>query len=83
MLTGLWPHRFRILAPEAWVNSLNEKGKFVTKIFFQIVLNKVLKSCKEMISADKKTDVKLQEIKELVAISFSKLEIQCKAVIYF
>ena len=33
------------------------------------MLNKVLKSCKKMISADIKTDAK-QEIKELVAVSY-------------
>ena len=53
------------------------------------MLDEVLKSCKKVISADIKTDVK-QEIKELVAVSirfnrstFSKLEIQCKTGLYF
>ena len=37
------------------------------------MLNEVLKSCKQMISADIKTDAK-QEIKELVAVSYSYLQ---------
>ena len=36
----------------------------------QIMINEVLKSCKNMISADKKDNVK-QEIKELVAVSYN------------
>ena len=34
------------------------------------MLNEALKSCRKMISADIKTDVK-QEIKELVAVSYN------------
>ena len=38
------------------------------KSFFQILLNEVLKSCKN-IFADVKADVKHQEIKEVIAVS--------------
>ena len=66
-----------------------KKGKFVTEVFFQIMLNEVLNICEK--SADVKANVKQNEIKlkELVAVSSyavsifikstpSKLEIQCK-----
>ena len=43
------------------------------RIFFQVMLNEVLKSCKKMISPDAKADVKQQEIKELVAVSYNFL----------
>ena len=43
----------------------------MTKIFFQIRLNEVIKVCKKMISADVKADVKQQKVKELVALSSS------------
>ena len=66
-----------------------EKGKFVMKIFVQM-LNEVIESSKKLISANVKADVKQQEIKELVAVSFdfslkvsSKLEIPCKLDIFF
>ena len=39
-LSGFWP--LKVL--RGWVNPL-KKRKFVTKIFFEIMLNKVLKSC--------------------------------------
>ena len=45
-----------------------KKGKFVTKIFFQVIIAQVLKSGKKMISADVKAYVK-QEIKELIVTS--------------
>ena len=45
-----------------------KKGKFVTKIFFQVIIAQVLKRGKKMISADVKAYVK-QEIKELIVIS--------------
>ena len=44
-------------------------GKSVAKTFFQKILNEVLKSFQEMISADVKAVVKQREIKELVAVS--------------
>ena len=47
-----------------------KKGKFVTKIFFQIMLNEILKSHMKMISADVKANVKQYEIKYLVAVSY-------------
>ena len=59
------------------------------KIFFQIILDEVPKTCNKIISADVKPDVKQQEIKELVVVfsNFlyvpSKLEIQCKTWMYF
>ena len=46
-----------------------KKEKFVSKIFFQILLNEVVKKLLKVISADVKADVKQQEIKELVAVS--------------
>ena len=46
-----------------------KNGKFVTTIFFQIMLNEVLKNCKKMISVVIKTDVKQQELKDQVAAS--------------
>ena len=49
------------------------------------MLNEVLKSCKQMISTEMKTDAK-KEIKELVTFhtsAFSKLEIKCKTGLYF
>ena len=45
-----------------------KKRKFVTKIFFQKMLNEVLKCFLKMISADIKSDEKGQEIKALVAV---------------
>ena len=45
-----------------------KKRKFVTKIFFQKMLNEVLKCFFKMISADIKSDAKEQEIKALVAV---------------
>ena len=46
-----------------------KKGKFMTEIFFQKMLNEVLKSCKKMMFTDVKADVKQQEVKEPVAVS--------------
>ena len=44
MLKGFWSlRRFENVGL-----SLLKKGKFVTKIFFQILLNEILKSCKNM-----------------------------------
>ena len=43
------------------------------------MLNEVLKSCKKMISADIKTDVK-QEIKELIAVSNNLREVPSQNV---
>ena len=70
------------------LNESDKKGKFMTKIFFQIMLNKLLKCCKN-ISADVKVEVKQQEIKELVAVNYSflqevssKLEIQYKKGVF-
>ena len=53
--------------------------------------NEVLKICEKLISADVKANIKQQEIKVLVAVSYkflceevpSKLEIQCKKGMYF
>ena len=47
--------------------------KICDKNLFQLMLNEVLKSCKKMISANIKTDVK-QEIKELIAVSYNFLQ---------
>ena len=53
---------------QVWVNLLKKENLW-QKSFFQIMWNEVLKSCRKMISADIKTNVK-QEIKELVAVSY-------------
>ena len=45
-----------------------KKGKFVMKMFFQIMLNKILKNSKNDICWCK-ADVKQPETKELVAVS--------------
>ena len=63
---------FTIPSQLGWDESV-KKGKFVTKIFFQIVLNEVLKVIKKMLSAHIKTDEK-QKIKELVAASYNFLQ---------
>ena len=54
---------------------MDESAKIVEfeicdKNLFQVMLNKVLKSCKKVISADIKTEAK-REIKELVAVSYN------------
>ena len=54
-LSGFWP--LRVLGESI------KKGKFVIKIFFQIMLNEVF------ISGDVKADVKEHETKELLAVS--------------
>ena len=50
------------------LNESDKKGKFMTKIFFQIMLNKLLKCCKKYICWCK-AEVKQQEIKELGAVN--------------
>ena len=54
-----------------------EKGKLLTEIFFQKMLEEVLKSWKKMVSADLKTDVKQQKIQELVSVSYWYLLTKC------
>ena len=60
MLSGFWSLR-------GWGSLIDsvKKEKSVTNSFFQIMLNEVLK----MISGDVKTNVKQQEIKDLVVVS--------------
>ena len=60
MLSGFWSLR-------GWGSLIDsvKKEKSVTNPFFQIMLNEVPK----MISGDVKTNVKQQEIKDLVVVS--------------
>ena len=60
---------------------MGDWGEFIKKdefvnFFLKIILKEALKSCKKIISANVKTDVKQQEIKELVAISCNFLYLQ-------
>ena len=41
-----------------WLNKSVKKGKKVTKILFQVMLNNVLRSCKKIIYVDVKAKVK-------------------------
>ena len=50
------------------LNEYDKKGKLKTKIFFQMIMNKLLKYSKN-ISADVKAEVKQQEIKGLIAVN--------------
>ena len=70
--------------------NLLKKRKFETKIFFSDNVKWSSKKLLKMISSAEKTNVKQQEIKEMVAVSYksllegpSKPEIQCKTDIYF
>ena len=57
MLSGFWSLQAKGLRRGDMDESI-KKEKFATKSFFQKILNKVPKSCKKIISADVKTDVK-------------------------
>ena len=59
--------RFWLLSEFGWIRL---KRKICNKNLFQIMLNEVLKSCKKVISAGVKTDVK-QELSELIAVSYN------------
>ena len=61
--------RFWLLKGVEGQSESANKGKFVTKIFFQIRLNEVLKKLQNITSADVKADVKDHEIKEMLAVS--------------
>ena len=59
----------RFLSLRGWgLSEFTKKGKLTT-IFFQIMLNEVLICCKKIIYADKKPDVKQQQIEDCVAVS--------------
>ena len=57
-----------VLGGRGRLDEFVKKRKFLTKIFFQKMLNEVLKCFLKMISADIKSDEKEQEIKALVAV---------------